>query len=217
LHPVGNQVEQRESWQPEHATENPLVDRVEEQRLLQRTQRGDSEAFAHLYRENVQAIFRYIYHRVGDAQLAEDLTGDVFTRALRSVAVYRDQGKPFVAWLYRIAHARVVDHYRRTDRRGVDSDLEDEEPTPVNADLDQGILRRQAANALRTAMAGLTEEQQQVVILRFVEGQRIEAVAQIMGKNANAIKALQHRALRSLATRLERAGFDVESILAGLS
>jgi RNA polymerase sigma-70 factor, ECF subfamily len=192
------------------------VERVDEQRLLARAQKGNADAFAQLYRANVQAIYRYIYHRVNDVHLAEDMTGDVFTRALKSMATYRDQGKPFVAWLYRIAHARVIDYYRMTNRRPVESDV-DAEPIPVNANMDEGILRRQMAKALREAIGTLTDEQQQVVILRFIEGQSIETVADIMGKNANAIKALQHRALRTLAGRLERSGFDVESILSGLS
>lgn len=192
------------------------MERVDEARVLARAQQGDADAFADLYRANVQAIYRYIYHRVNDVHLAEDLTGDVFTRALKSMATYRDQGKPFVAWLYRIAHARVVDYYRMTGRRPAESDVE-AEPIPVSTDMDEGMLRRQAAKALREAIAKLTDEQQQVIVLRFIEGQRIETVADVMGKNANAIKALQHRALRALAGRLERAGFDVESILSGLS
>ena len=192
------------------------MDRVEEQRLLRQAQRGDADAFAELYHANVQLIFRYIAHRVNNVQMAEDLTGDVFTRALEGLPTYKDQGKPFAAWLYRIAHARVVDHYRRVERRPVETDVEDE-PLPVTLDMDEGLLRRQAAKALRAAITELTDEQQQVVILRFVEGHRLEVVAQMMGKNANAIKALQHRALRSLAGRLERSGFDIEAIIAGLS
>lgn len=190
--------------------------RADEGRLIQRARRGDAEAFACLYRDTVQAIFRYITLRVNDAQLAEDLTGDVYIRALKGISTYQERGRPFIAWLYRIAHARVVDYYRQSGRRPVDSDL-DAEPIPVSADLDQALLRRQAAQTLREAISKLTDEQQQVVILRFIEGQSLETTAQIMGKNANAIKALQHRALRSLAGRLSRAGFDVESILAGLS
>lgn len=192
------------------------VTHVDEGRLIQRARRGDAAAFARLYRDNVQAIYRYIVLRVNDAQLAEDLTGDVFIRALKSMSAYQDQGRPFLAWLYRIAHARVVDYYRQSGRRPTDSDL-DAEPIPVSVDLDHTLLRQQAAKALRAAMTQLTDEQQQVVILRFIEGQSLETTAQIMGKNANAIKALQHRALRSLAGRLARAGFDVEAILAGLS
>jgi RNA polymerase sigma-70 factor (ECF subfamily) len=192
------------------------VERVEEQRLLQQAQRGDADAFAALYRANVQNIFRYIAHRVNNTQLAEDLTGDVFTRALEGLPTYTDQGKPLVAWLYRIAHARVVDHYRRTQRRPVETDVEDE-PLPFTPDMDEGLVRRHAARALRAAIAELTDDQQQVVILRFVEGHSLETTAQMMDKNANAIKALQHRALRSLASRLQRSGFDIEAIIAGLS
>lgn len=192
------------------------MDRVDEQQLVQRSQRGDTEAFAALYREYVQPIYRYIYHRVNDRQLAEDLTGDVFTRAFRSVQSYSEQGKPFAAWLYRIAQARVIDHYRRANRRPVMSSIDDL-PLAAEGDMDRNLIRKQAARTLQTAIAELTDDQQQVVILRFIEGYRIEAVAEIMNKNANAIKALQHRALRTLARRLERAGFDLSSIMAGLS
>lgn len=192
------------------------MDRAAEMRLLRQAQQGDEEAFAALYREHVQTIFRYIYHRVGDQPLAEDLTGDVFIKALEGLPSYQERGRPFLAWLYRIAHARVVDHYRRQGRQPSHSDLADQ-PLPVTPDMDEGLVRGQAAAVLRQAIAELTEEQQQVIMLRFVEGYPVEQVAGVMGKTANAIKALQHRALRSLAGRLERSGFDVESVLAGLS
>ncbi|HLV37724.1 MAG TPA: sigma-70 family RNA polymerase sigma factor [Spirillospora sp.] len=192
------------------------MNRAEEQRLLRQAQRGDAEAFATLYRAYVQVIYRYVAHRVNDSQLAEDLTADVFTKALQGLSRYQDQGKPFVAWLYRIARARVIDHYRRTDRRPVESDLE-AEPLAVDTNMDAPMIRRQAAKILRAAIADLTDDQQQVLILRFVEGQRTEAIARLMGKQPNAIKALQHRALRALASRLERAGFDIEAILSEIS
>ena len=192
------------------------MDRAEEQRLLQLAQRGDADAFAALYQAHVQAIYRYIAHRVSDSQLAEDLTGDVFTRALQSLGKYRDRGRPFVAWLYRIAHARVIDYYRQTDRRPVHSELESES-VPVDEDMDEAMIQQQAAQTLRAAIAELTGDQQQVIVLRFIEGHRTDKVAQLMGKQPNAIKALQHRALRALARRLEKAGVDVDSILAGMS
>jgi RNA polymerase sigma-70 factor (ECF subfamily) len=193
-----------------------VLDRVEEQKLLKQAQRGNADAFSALYKAHVQTVFRYVYHRVNDVQLAEDITGDVFTRALSGLATYQDQGKPFIAWLYSIAHARVVDYYRRAGRQSDDGD-DVIERIPVTSDMDEGILRRQAVQALREAITSLTGEQQQVVVLRFIEGYRIERVAEVMGKNANAIKALQHRALRSLANRLQRAGLDIDAIIAGLS
>lgn len=190
--------------------------RAEEQLLLRKAQQGDADAFAQLYRANVQRIFRYIYHRVNHHQLAEDLTGDVFIRALEGLSGYRDQGKPFIAWLYRIAHDRVIDHYRRTGRRPVEEDIEDKS-LPVTLNMDERMVQGQMVQILLKALAGLTEDQRRVVELRFIEGQRIEAVAQIMGKNANAIKALQHRALQAMAKQLQKSGLDIESILAGLS
>ncbi|MDX1994584.1 MAG: sigma-70 family RNA polymerase sigma factor [bacterium] len=192
------------------------MERAEEKRWLRAAVKGDGQAFAALYRANVQAVYRYVYHRVNDVHLAEDITGDVFTKALESISSYQDQGKPFVAWLYRIAHARVVDQYRKSNRRPQESDVE-AEPIPFEANMDEALLRRQAGRALRQAIAELTGDQQQVIILRFIEGYRLEEVADMLGKNANAIKALQHRALRSLGQRLERAGLDIATILAGLA
>lgn len=192
------------------------MDRVEEQRLLQLARDGDADAFAVLYQENVQTIYRYILHRVSDSQLAEDLTGDVFTKALQGLDSYRDQGKPFAAWLYRIAHARVVDHYRKTDRRPGDSELEDDS-IRVEPDMDEPMVQQEIAQVLQQAMAGLTDDQQQVIILRFIEGHRTDAVARLMNRQPNAIKALQHRALRALAQQLEQTGLDMDSILAGIS
>lgn len=192
------------------------MDPTREQALLKQAQAGDTEAFAALYHAHVQVIFRYIAFRVNDTQLAEDLTGDVFTKALESLPKYVHQGRPLRAWLYRIAHARVIDYYRKVSRRAQDSEL-DEDAQAVTMNLDDSLLRREAAKALREAITHLTDEQQQVVILRFFEGHRTEVVAQMMGKQPNAIKALQFRAIRTLANRLERKGFDIEMILAGIS
>lgn len=190
--------------------------RVEEEGLIRSAKQGNADAFATLYRANVQKIFRYIFYRISDQQVAEDLTGDVFMRALEGINRYDDRGKPFIAWLYTIAHSRVVDHYRKTQRRPNESDIESVSLS-VAPNLDAALIRRHAAQQLRQAITELTDDQQQVVILRFIERQPINQVAQIMGKKSNAIKALQHRALRSLARRLDRAGFDVEEILSGMS
>lgn len=189
---------------------------LDEQTLLRQAQRGDADAFAALYQANVQAIFRFIVMRVNDRPLAEDLTAEVFAKALQAMPRYQDRGRPFVAWLYSIARARVIDHYRRQDRRPAQTDI-DTEDIHSDEDMDESMLRQQAARALRLAITELTDDQQQVIILRFIEGQSIESVARLIGKQPNAVKALQHRALRSLASRLQRSGFDMDNILAGLS
>jgi RNA polymerase sigma-70 factor (ECF subfamily) len=191
------------------------LNRVEEQQLIQQVQKGSSEAFATLYRDNVQQIHRYIYYRTRDDHLAEDMTADVFTKAIEGLPRYVDKGKPFIAWLYRIAHARVVDHYRRQDRRPTATNVE-EANLSVTPDMDANLVKQHASDVLLTAIQSLTVDQQQVIILRFIEGLSIEAVADQLGKKGNAIKALQFRAVRSLASYLERSGFDAESIMAGL-
>ncbi|MCU0511918.1 MAG: sigma-70 family RNA polymerase sigma factor [Anaerolineae bacterium] len=192
------------------------MDRGDERKWIKEARRGDVEAFAALYREHVQAIFRFVYHRVNDRAQAEDITGDVFVRALEALPNYQPTEAPFLAWLYSIARARVIDFYRQQGRRPAESDV-DEQPVPVEMDLDAPLMQQQLVADLRKAVANLTPEQQQVIHLRFVEGLRLEEVATRLGKNANAIKALQHRALRALAARLERSNFDLESTLAGLS
>lgn len=192
------------------------MNRVEERLLIQQAQNGSEESFAELYREHVQQIYRYIYFRTNNEQLAEDLTADVFTKVIEGLPRYVDKGKPFLSWLYRIAHARVVDHYRRQDRRPTATNVE-EANLSVTPDMDVELVKAHASKALLEGIDTLTVEQQQVIILRFIEGLPIDTVAQQLGKKGNAIKALQYRAVRSLASYLERSGFDIESIMAGLS
>ena len=127
------------------------MDRVDEQRLLAEAKAGSREAFSQLYRQHVQAIYRYVHYRVNDPHLAEDLTGDVFIRALEGLPTYQDMGKPWLAWLYRIAHARVVDHYRRRDRQPAHDDLE-AVSLATTPDMDAPLLRQEAAHALRQAI-----------------------------------------------------------------
>lgn len=192
--------------------------RVEEQRMIQLAKTGDAQAFAQLYRAHVQAIFRYMYYRLNDIHLAEDMTADVFTRALKDLPNYHDMGKPFLAWLYRIAHARLVDYYRKIGRRGTEDELDDSiilQQIDEHADIQ--LLRKQMAQALHHAIGKLIPSQQQVVVLRFIEEKSLEETALIMDKKVNAIKALQHRALKTLAQLLRQMGFDSDEFLSGLS
>jgi len=191
------------------------VKRAEEKALIQRAKQGDKQAFALIYRETVQPIYRYVYRRTNNEQLAEDLTGDVFIKALEALPRYEDKGRPFLAWLYRIAHARVIDEYRRTDRR---PDMQDIETMPIKfeQDMDEGLQQATITNILQKALSQLTDDQQQVIILRFIEGLSLEEVGLAMGKKANAIKALQHRAVRALGRELEKMDMDINAILASL-
>lgn len=178
-----------------------LKPNASERALVQRALRGDPDAIAHLYETYADEIFRFCLVRVRDRAVAEDLTGEVFINMVEALPRYVDLGVPFRAWLYRIAHARAMDFWRRMARRpstDLQDDLPDGTPSP-----EQLTLQQLDAHALRAAMQELTEEQRQVIQLRFVEGYRPEETARLMNKTEGAVKALQHRALRQLAKRLK--------------
>jgi len=173
------------------------VPQDDESQLIERAQRGDRGALSELYRRHADAVYRYVHLRVGDAIVAEDLTAEVFLRALEGLEEYRYTGVPFIVWLYRIAHARTVDHWRQTGRRQ-ETELSDRmAATGANPEVIVGtrIERADLAAALRR----LTNDQQQVIILRFVEEMSLAQVAAVMNKTVGAVKALQHRALVSLS------------------
>ena len=161
--------------------------------LLQRVKANDPEALAELYDQFAPALYAYIYRRVGEQRLAEDLTSEVFVKALSALRKGQFANQSLQAWLYRMAHNQVIDHYRR--QKPV-VPLEDEMPSPD--DVPEAAHRRRWQFKLREALPQLTEEQQQVIVLRFGEGQSAGEVAQVLGKTEESIRALQHRALAAL-------------------
>ncbi|MDQ1301098.1 MAG: hypothetical protein QG637_1019 [Chloroflexota bacterium] len=174
-------------------TEDP-----EQRALLERAGRADPYALGQIYDQYVNRIYSYIYHRVGQAEQAEDLTGQVFIRMLEAVRSGQGWKTSFSGWLYRIAHNLVIDFYRR---RGRASFVDIDEAPPIIATEDDPSRRVQATldrEDLRAALGQLTEEQAQVITLRFLEDLSIAEVAAIMGKNEGAIKALQYRAVLAL-------------------
>jgi RNA polymerase sigma-70 factor (ECF subfamily) len=179
----------------------PSRKRDKENRLILQAKQGDKQAIAELYNGHVDAIYRYVWPRVRDDAVAEDLTAQVFLKALEGLPAYEPSGKPFLAWLYRIAYARVVDHWRKQERRAtlpLDDTLPAREPRP-------GELL-EAEDDWITAidlLAQLTDDQQEVLMLRFIGEMSLSEVAETMGKTLGATKAVQHRALASLARLLE--------------
>lgn len=158
-------------------------------------------AISALYRRHVQAIYRYLYYRVGDEHTAEDLTAEVFLRAIEGLPNYEPRGVPFAAWLYRIAQARMADYFRRQGRTatvGLDEGWPSDEDLPL-ARVERSSLHEE----LRAALGRLTIDQQQVIILKFVEGFSNAEAARILGKTEGAVKSLQHRALNALHRLME--------------
>ncbi len=174
-----------------------------ERRLLEQAKAYDVNALAEIYDHYEAKIYSYIYHRVGSQPVAQDLTSQVFLRVLEAIQYQRAWDSSFSGWLYRIAHNLVIDHYRR---RGRDTQvpIDDLPMLPSHSEGPEHAAERAlTAASLRNAINRLTEEQAQVVTLRFLEGLSITEVAELMGKTEGAIKAMQYRAVTSLRRLLE--------------
>jgi RNA polymerase sigma-70 factor (ECF subfamily) len=170
----------------------------EQQALLDRAIRADPAALGVLYDQYVDKIYNYIYHRVGSAHLAEDLTAQVFVRMLEAVQSGQPWRTSFSGWLYRIAHNLVIDHYRR-NRRATFVEMDEAVPSrSSDGDPVRSVESSFDREHLRQALGSLTQEQVQVITLRFLEDLSIAEVANIMDKTEGAIKALQYRAVLSL-------------------
>jgi RNA polymerase sigma-70 factor, ECF subfamily len=185
------------------------VDPKTEQKLIQAAQRGDEQAFGELYNAYVHDIYRYIFYRVGNSETAQDLTAEVFLRAIEGLVRYQDRQVPLLAWLYRIAHARVVDHYRHTQRVGQEDDIETVDLT-ADSDLDSDLMLTYHQQKIREAIYKLPSEQQQVIVLRFIEGYNIQDTASVLGKSPGAVKMIQRRALQAMNLELSRQGINID-------
>ncbi len=175
----------------------------DEAALLERTRALDPYALSAIYDLYAVRIYSYIYHRVGDTNLAEDLTAQVFLRMLEALCSGHAWSVSFSGWLYRIAHNLVIDYYRRTGRRQyVDLDTKTDTPVGGQGPEDAAELKL-SHDRMRVALTRLTEEQAQVVTLRFLEEKSIAEVAHIIGKSEGAVKALQYRAVAALRRIME--------------
>jgi RNA polymerase sigma-70 factor (ECF subfamily) len=179
--------------------------------LVERAQAGDAAAFGLIYDRYVDTVFRFVYFRVGNRQLAEDLTSDTFLRALKRIGSFTWQGRDLGAWLVTIARNLVADHFKSgryrlevTTGDVLDADREDRGP---EGSPESAVVDHITNVALLTAVKQLNPEQQECIVLRFLQGFSVAETAQTMGKNEGAIKALQYRAVRALA-RLLPEGFQ---------
>ena len=165
--------------------------------LVSNAQRGDSDAIGELYECLRLGVFRYLYYRTGDVQIAEDLTSEVFIRMIRALAGYRQYEVAFQAWLFQIAHNLLNDHYRKMSVRN-DVQLEEsimEDPSNSRARPVEHMLNKVT---LQQALKQLSDDQRDVIALRFISGMPISQVAQTLNKSEDAVKGLQRRALAAL-------------------
>jgi RNA polymerase sigma-70 factor, ECF subfamily len=172
--------------------------------LVERAQTGDAEAFGELYDRYVDLVYRYIYYRVGTSQLAEDLTSETFLRALRRISSFTWQGRDVGAWFVTIARNLIADHYKsgRYRLEMTTDDIVETGSRMVEDGPENAVLESMQNKVLLEAVKQLNAEQQECIVLRFLQGMSVAETAQAMGKNDGAIKALQYRAIRSLGRLL---------------
>ena len=171
-----------------------------EEELIRRAQRFDQDALSWLYQLYYPKLYNYAYLQLSDVQQAEDLASEVLLRVLESLKDYRFLGVPVAAWVFRIARNHLIDLHRRRQRRpqvALYEGIPNADDSPHDA-----AERSIAQGELRLALSQLTEEQRQLIILKFVEGMDNSSVARVLGRSEGAVKSLQHRALVSLRKTL---------------
>jgi RNA polymerase sigma-70 factor, ECF subfamily len=177
---------------------------LDDQALVKSAQNGNTQAVGELYDRHQERIFRYVRSRVYDHQLAQDLTGEIFTRMVTNLNQYENSGYPFTAWLYRIARNLIVDYQRRENRY---MHVPIEEVYHVSADGFEpaAVVERQlSAERLQQALEEIDETQREVIRLRFLAGLSLQEVADTLDKTVGAIKAQQYRGLMALRVALKQ-------------
>jgi RNA polymerase sigma-70 factor, ECF subfamily len=175
-------------------------------KLVHAAQGGDARAFGDLYDQYVDMVYRYVLFRVGDRPLAEDLTSETFLRALRRIASVSYQGRDVGAWFITIARNLVLDHVKSSRYRleMTTADVADTQngSAGVASGPEHGVVAAPTNAELMRCVAKLNPDQQECIMLRFLQGLSVAETAAHMGRNEGAIKALQHRAVRRLAQLL---------------
>jgi RNA polymerase sigma-70 factor, ECF subfamily len=184
------------------ADAGPQKGSVEEVRqLVDRAQQGDRAALEELYLLYFDRIYSYLHMSVGNRHDAEDLTTQTFMKMLESIKRFRWQSAPFSAWLFRIAHNLAMDHFRASRRWQPEEDV----PEPVGdtePSAEAAAFQSIGRQSMLDLIENLSQEQKQVLTLKFVFNLPNAEVATILGKTEGAIKSLQHRALVSLQKQI---------------
>jgi RNA polymerase sigma-70 factor (ECF subfamily) len=178
--------------------------RVDVRELVARAQDGEPEALEELYLLHFDRVYSYLQMTVGNRHDAEDLTTQTFVKMLESIERFEWRKAPFSAWLFRIAHNLAVDHFRSHKRW----QPEEEPPEPLDADrrsAEDEALHSIGRRSMLEMIEGLSQDQQQVLTLKFVFNFSNGEAATVLGKSEGAVKSLQHRALASLQRQLTGA------------
>jgi len=162
----------------------------------------DRAAFGVLYRRYLDRVYGYCFYLLGDHHDAEDVTERTFLAALAALDRYRDEGATFRAWLFRIAHNQLMNALRTRGRRST-RPLDDIPEPAAGDDPARLVDRADDARRVRRALAQLSDDRRQVIVLRFVDGLSAREIGDIIGRSEGAVRVLQHRALRELGRLLD--------------
>ena len=170
-----------------------------EKNIIKRAIKGEAEAFGLLYDRYQPQIYRFIYLKVSHREEAEDLTHQAFLKSWEKITEYEFQGFPFSAWLYRIARNLIIDHYRlKKNNLSLDEIDEIVELKTENNPIVSATEKKLEMERVKKAINQLNSDQQDVIILRFIEEFSIQETASILNKTEGAIKLIQHRAIKNL-------------------
>ena len=168
-----------------------------EEKLIREAKQGKKESFAKLYNHYLAPIYRFIFMKVNLREEVEDLTHEVFLTAWQNIRRYELRGFPFSSWLYQISRNRIIDYYRlkKNHLRLENADTEFIKiSNPIDAELDQGLNLEK----IKIAIRDLNPDQQDVLLMRFMEDLSHEEIAAALNKSAGAVRLIQHRAIKEL-------------------
>jgi len=175
------------------------VDARDLRQEVRRAARGDGEAAGLLFDHYYPRVYRYALSKLSRSQDAEDVAAETFARVLRKLDRFRWRGAGFEAWIFRIAYNLIVDNYRGSGREHLTEDDDDEADDVTPEDL---YFQTEAASELSLVLNTLSTDQREVLLLRFVAGLDTDEICHVMGRNPNAIRQLQFRALETMRQRM---------------
>lgn len=204
-------IPSEESLYDDALLELPETNDEDDAALIERA-RNDPEAFGLLYERYVDRIYSYVYHRVGNAQDAEDLTARTFHRALDAIDAYEERGLPFAAWLFRIAHNLVANWHRdRNRRRLLSLDRIWSHRTPTGDPAGE-LERKETHDALWQAIDSLSGERRELLIYKFSGRLSNSEIGELMNRSESAVKSLYFRTLAALRKDLEANGWNADAL-----
>jgi RNA polymerase sigma-70 factor (ECF subfamily) len=173
-----------------------------DERLLIEAAQRDRARFADIYEEYFELVYAYVARRVRDRSTAEDLTSDVFHKALANLPRFKWTGAPFASWLFRIASNLIADRAKRKAKILPSSEEVELIPQASRKDSQSGLEDVERQAQLFRLVDGLPEDQRRVVALRFAEDKSIKEISNELGRSEGAVKQLQFRALQNLRAKL---------------